>query len=342
MGNHLAEIKRSPESCSEPIRDSLRQLVRNADAALLRGPYSVVDKEIVPPSGDKHDYLSFSRYWWPNPDTPDGLPYVRRDGEVNRSLLARGDRNRIGVFFDDIESLSLAAFLVDEHEYAPHAIRLLRVWFINPETRMNPNLNFGQGVPGKADGRGVGIIDTRHFIRVLESVALLNEIGKLSDADRQALREWFCDYLEWLTTSDLGAQERSAKNNHGTWYAAQVAYIALFVEKPDLAREIVTEVRDKRIGESFQLDGSQQNELTRTRSLHYSLFNLSALFVVARPGRALGYRLMAPRIGEGCEPSCGPRLFGPLLAKYRTVALRGDGRICNHGSYRTDTLLGTH
>ena len=187
-GDHLAAIKNAREQRSEEVQQALDDLRANAAFALSRGPYSVVDKRIVPPSGDKHDYLSFSRYWWPNPDTPDGLPYVRRDGEVNRALLSQGDRVRIGMFFDDVESLSLAAYLLDGQEYGSHATSLIHAWFIAPETRMNPNLNFGQGVPGRAHGRGVGIIDTRHFIRMLDSIALLDATGDLSAADQAQLQ----------------------------------------------------------------------------------------------------------------------------------------------------------
>src|SRR5215831_17811958 len=62
-------------------------LIKAADRALEQKPLSVVDKKKVPPSGDKHDYLSQAPYWWPDPSKPDGLPYIRRDGETipNRS-----------------------------------------------------------------------------------------------------------------------------------------------------------------------------------------------------------------------------------------------------------------
>lgn len=283
-GDHLAQVKTSTEPPSKTVRAALKQLEENADLALTRGPYSVVNKDIVPPSGDKHDYLSFSRYWWPNPDTPDGLPYVRRDGEVNRKLLSRGDRVRIAHFYDDFETLALAAYLVDNDKYGPHAAKLVRTWFIDPKTRMNPNVNFGQGVPGRAHGRGVGVIDTRHFIRVLDSIALLRQTSALSDADETELKSWFASYLDWLMTSDLADHERKAKNNHGSWYAAQTSCVALFVGNDALAKEIVEVVRDQRISTCFAPDGSQPLELARTRSLHYSLFNLAALTIVARMG----------------------------------------------------------
>ncbi|MEO1497045.1 MAG: alginate lyase family protein [Planctomycetota bacterium] len=279
---HLEAIRAGRLADDPAVTASLESLRREADDALRDGPYTVVDKAIVPPSGDKHDYLSFSRYWWPNPDTPDGLPYIRRDGEVNRKLLANGDRVRIGRMYDDFEALALAAYLINEQVYAPKAVETLRTWFLDPATRMNPNLNFAQGVPGKAAGRAPGIIDTRHFIRVIEGVALLESIGRIEPAEVMALRAWFDEFLTWLLESELGRKERAAANNHGFWFAAQAARIAVFVGKPDVAAELIEETLDRRMAEGFEADGSQPEELKRTQSLHYSLFSLSALTSLAR------------------------------------------------------------
>ena len=119
----------------------------NAKEALGRGPYSVTFKKDVPSSGDKHDYMSFSRYWWPNPETPDGLPYVRRDGHVNVEIRRRGDRDQIGQLFIDVETLALAYYLFQAEQYATHAIKLIHTWYLDPETKMNPHLRFGKRCP---------------------------------------------------------------------------------------------------------------------------------------------------------------------------------------------------
>lgn len=287
-GQHLARVKHAPKSRSAEVLDSLRMLRKNANAALKRGPYSVVDKEIIPPSGDKHDYLSFSRYWWPNPDTADGLPYIRRDGEVNRELLANGDRVRLGEFCDDVEALALAGYLFDDPSYADHAAHLIRVWYLNPATRMNPNVNFGQGVPGRSHGRAPGIIDTRHFLRVIDSILLLENSSTLDRKEIVSLKKWFGEYLDWLLTSEIGRKERAAKNNHGSWFAAQAVGVCLFVDERETAREIIRQVKQDRIPESIRPDGSQPEELGRTKTLHYSLFNLSALATLARFSDQLG------------------------------------------------------
>lgn len=294
QGAHLQRVRESPAAFGDRVNDSLRQLEGAAGEALKRGPYSVTDKDLVPPSGDKHDYMSFSRYWWPNPDTEDGLPYIRRDGHVNRELVSRGDRVRLGQFCDDIELLALAAYLLDNKRCAEHAAELLRVWFLDPETRMAPNLKFGQAVPGVSEGRGPGVLDTRHFVRVIEGVHLLESLGAIDEPMGKELRAWFKQYLSWLLESDIGRHEQAAKNNHGVWYDAQTAAIAVFIGDEEQARRILIDLRDRRLPAGVEPDGSQPEELRRTMSLHYSLFSLSAYAMAARVSEGLEIDLWHP------------------------------------------------
>lgn len=290
-GSHLEAVRDEGQAISTLVAAALDELAEAAEAARDSRPYSVMDKQITPPSGDKHDYISFSRYWWPNPDTADGLPYIRRDGRVNRPLVAKGDRVSIGLLCEDFEALSLAAYLFDADRYAPPACRLIRTWFLDPATQMNPRLPYAQGVPGRSEGRGSGILDTRCFIRILDGVAVLEAIDAIPADDVDALRRWFAEYLDWLVESDLGRDERRANNNHGAWYAAQVTRIALFVGRKDIARELIDETREERLPSQIEPDGRQPHELKRTMSLHYSLFSLSALGTIARLAEDLGIDL---------------------------------------------------
>jgi hypothetical protein len=283
-GAHLAAVRAGNLKGDARIEKTLERLRENAAVAVEHGPYSVMQKKEVASSGDKHDYLSYARYWWPNPKTPDGLPYVRHDGRTNEEALTKGDRGTIGKMYDDVETLALAGYVLDERRYADRAAELVRAWFIDPATKMNPHMRFGQAIPGLTEGRGSGIIDTRHFIRVLDSVALLKATGAWSDEDNAALAAWMKQYLDWLRHAPQAAEERDGDNNHGTWYDAQVAAIAMHVGERELAREIVESAKESRIGKCIEPDGSQPEELARTKSLHYCVFNLSAMSVLARIG----------------------------------------------------------
>ena len=295
----IDRVRNKENTDDSAIRVALQKLKKTADFALETDPYTVMDKEILPPSKDKHDYLSFSRYWWPDPDKEDGLPYIRKDGIVNRELIANGDRNRLGKFCNDVQSLGLAGYIFKEPRYTERAAKLVRTWFLDEATHMNPNLNFGQGVPGRATGRGPGIIDTRGFMLVLDTVELFDE-AHWSAEDQTKLQKWFDEYQQWLNENPLGKHEQKAKNNHGSWYAAQRARYALFAGRKDLAREIVQGAKG-RIERQFTSNGDQAEELKRTRSLHYCLFNITALSRVARVGDQLGENLWESEPDHGCN-----------------------------------------
>jgi hypothetical protein len=278
----LARGKARIAALDEILRPAMDQLRSDAQAALKTKPPSVVDNDLVPPSGDKHDYISFGPYWWPDPAKEDGLPYIRRDGEVNPDSRSGGsDAPALGKMASAVQSLALAYYFTDDQRFAEHAARLLRTWFLDPRTKMNPHLDYGQGIPGRVEGRAEGIIDTVALTRVVDAVGLLHGSSTWRDRDQAGMVAWFTAYLEWLRTSQHGQRESAAKNNHGTWYDVQVAAYALFVGQDQLAKEVVEASRDKRIAQQIQPDGRQPAELARTKPFGYSTFNLQALFTLA-------------------------------------------------------------
>ena len=77
----LEATKQQIRNGDSKLVPALAKLEREAQKALTAGPFSVTSKEVTPPSGDKHDYMSQAPYFWADPSKPDGLPYIRR--EVN-------------------------------------------------------------------------------------------------------------------------------------------------------------------------------------------------------------------------------------------------------------------
>src|ERR1044072_5271844 len=73
-------------SISGSAQTDLVKLERDARKALVSGPFSITSKATTPPSGDKHDYMSQAPYFWPDPQRPNGLPYIRRDGDRNPEI----------------------------------------------------------------------------------------------------------------------------------------------------------------------------------------------------------------------------------------------------------------
>jgi Alginate lyase len=272
-----------------PAISELRDL---ADKSRKSGPFSVVtnNKPRLAPSGDKHDYVSMAPYFWPDPTKNDGLPYIRKDGQVNPER-EKFDAPPMGKMARAVHSLALAYYLVGDPQLAEHATKLLRVWFLDADTRMNPNLNYGQFIPGITDGRGIGIIDTVQLIKVVEGVGLLEGSPAWKPADQAGMEAWFRDYLQWMRTSKNGKEEAAALNNHGSWYDAQVAAYALFVGDMDTAKKVIEESKTKRIARQIERDGRQPLELKRTKGFDYSRVNLDALFALATMGDKLGVDL---------------------------------------------------
>lgn len=259
-----------------------KRLLQDAESAMHKPLLSVTDKGLTPPSGDKHDYLSLGAYWWPDAGKAGGLPWVRRDGLVNpASKNEQSDGVRLAEFTQRVQILTLAGYFSGQQRYSDRAIALIRAWFINPQTRMNPNLNYAQGIPGRDSGRGNGILDGRYFAtRIVDSLLLLRQTPGWTVADESRTRQWFGSYLDWLLHSPAGKQEAAAKNNHGSWYAVQVAGIAAWLGRDDVVRGMATLTQQK-LDLQLAVNGSQPQELLRTRSFHYSYFNLQALVLMA-------------------------------------------------------------
>jgi len=287
----LIDTRRRLQANDASLLPALNKLKRDADDALNGGTFSVVHKELAPPSGDKHDYMSIAPYWWPNPNTPNGLPYVRRDGEVNPERDQTSDRRRLDNLVKGVKTLALGYFFTGRDDYAAHAARLLRAWFLDDATRMNPHLRYAQAVPGRNVGRAAGIIETHNLPELVDTVGILARSKSWSSEDQKGLQKWFDAYLAWLRESPEGRAEAKAQNNHGTWYDVQIAAFALFVDKGDMAKKVLNEMAEKRIAKQIEPDGRQPRELERTLAWSYSLFNLEALFDGASMASRLGINL---------------------------------------------------
>jgi Alginate lyase len=277
----LVEVRTRIKLRDPTLLPAFNKLIREADRALANGTFSVVHKESPPPGGNQHDYMSIAPYWWPNPDTPNGLPYVRRDGEVNPERGQTSDRKSLDRMVQGVKALSLAFFWTNREQYAIQATKLLRVWFLDDATKMNPHLKYAQAIPGRNNGRGSGIIETHNLPELIDAVGMLNRSKSWDQRDQRALQGWFNAYLDWLLESPEGRTEAKAQNNHGSWYDVQIASYALFIGNIDLARKILNGFSTERIAKQVEPDGRQPHELERTQAWSYSLFNLEALFDAA-------------------------------------------------------------
>jgi hypothetical protein len=296
--NQLAAIKAAP--ASDPRKQEVvKAATAAADKALTEGPFSVTQKTVTPPSGDKHDYMSQAPYFWPDPSKPNGLPYIRRDGERNPELKKISDHDQLGSLGEASRALALAWYLTGKPAYADRAALLIRTWFLSPATRMNPNLEFGQGIPGINTGRGIGLIETRSLMPIVDDAGLLAGSPAWIAADQKGLTDWYSAFLHWMLDSQKGRDEDAAKNNHGTWYDLQVTDYALFLGRRDLAVETLTRAKKRRIAFQIEPDGRQPLELARTKAWSYSIGNLDGLMQLASLGQQVDIDLWGFRTEDG-------------------------------------------
>lgn len=287
----IAAVKASFDAGRRDDEAAVHKLLRDAEKGLKQKPLSVTAKPQVPPSGDKHDYMSLASYWWPDPKSQNGLPYIRKDGAVNPERDSYTDRENFGHMNSAVTALALGYYVSDKEPYARHAARLLSVWYLDSTTRMNPNLNFSQAVKGRNQGRGAGLIEMHTLPRILDAVLLLRGSKSWTPAKDLAFVEWCRKYHEWLTASPIGLAEQKASNNHGTWYDVQRTSLALFLGNSAEARMVLEEAKQLRIMQQIEPDGRQPKELVRTKALGYSTFNLLAMTTLATIGRNAGVDL---------------------------------------------------
>lgn len=293
-------------------------LIAEADRAMTRGPWSVMDKTGMPPSGDKHDYMSMGPYFWPDPTKPDGLPYINRDGETNpERATAVFDRTSYGTMTGTVSVLAQAYYFSGDEKYAKRAALILKTWFLDPATRMNPNLNFGQSVPGALTGRAYGLIDSNSMVPVVEAIGLMAPSHALSDADMKGLRQWFGDFVTWMTTNRIGTDERDATNNHAIIYDVQLTEFALFSGKVDVARQVASQFPERRIDTQMAPDGSLPRELARTLSFHYSVWGFQAMLDEATLAECVGVDLWNYKSPEGLGIRRGLAFLAPYAGHER-------------------------
>ncbi|HEV2689818.1 MAG TPA: alginate lyase family protein, partial [Bryobacteraceae bacterium] len=256
------------------------RVLKAADAYLKEAPATVTAFHSPRSIGGQHDYFSEGDYWWPDPKNPDG-PYIQRDGMSNPDNF---DDHRRALMRLSVQmpALSAAWMITKQRRYADHAARHSRAWFLDDATRMNPDLRYAQAIHGRFTGRGTGIIDTIHLVEVARAASALEPSGALSDADRAGIRRWFATYLDWLTTSKNGTDERDAKNNHGTCWVMQAAEFARYTGNAKITAFCRDRYKTVLVPLQIAPDGSFPEELRRTKPYGYSLFNLDAMATVCQ------------------------------------------------------------
>ena len=262
MAFNLNEIERS-------------RVLKNADTYLNELPETVTTSFCDRSSGTHHDFYSEGDYWWPDEKNPNG-PYIRKDGLTNPANFT-AHREALIRFSQLSGALASAYVLTNDKKYADKLALHLKAWFVNQNTKMNANLLYAQAIKGVATGRGIGIIDTVHLVEVTKAIKAIENSSALSKVDLDAIKLWFSNYLNWITTHEYGIAERDNGNNHSVCWTMQVAAFADLIKDTETMDFCRNFYKTSLLPNQMDKDGSFPLELKRTKPYGYSLFNLDAM-----------------------------------------------------------------
>ena len=290
----------------------LPRVVPLAEAASGNQPVSITAVANPRSPGGPHDFSSEGDYWWPDPKKPDG-PYIRRDGETNPNNFV-AHRRLMFAFARDVGALTAAYDLTHEERFTEAAVQQLRVWFVDPATRMNPNLQYAQAIKGVCTGRATGLIDTVHLAEVALGIRALKGSSSFDAATEAAVKAWFCEYLHWLQTHPSGIEEGKADNNHGTCWTLQAAAFALLLNDQATLADCRRRFREVILPAQMAPDGSFPREVARTKAYGYSIFNLDIMTSLAVLLSTPGEDLMKFKLADGRSMVRGVEFLAPFLA----------------------------
>jgi hypothetical protein len=291
-------------------RTDRSRILEAAAKYVKEAPLTITAFPTARSAGGLHDFYSQADYFWPDPKNPAG-PYVNRDGQSNPDNF---DDHRKAMVRLSIQmpALTAAWLLTGDSRYASRASDHLRAWFVTPETRMNPNLQFAQAVQGVSTGRSYGIIDSLHLVEVARAAGFLMR-NILSPKDRDSVKQWFQNYLNWLSTSDPGKTERDAKNNHAICWALQAAEYARLAGDDEARNDVYRRYREIMLPNQMAVDGSFPLELARTKPYSYSIFNFDVMAGLCQSLRDLTPDPLDFRLADGRGLSKAAEFIYPYL-----------------------------
>ena len=301
------------------------ELMSLTEKFLKTEPLSVTFHKSPAVSGNIHDFFSEGTYWWPDPENPNG-PYIRRDGETNPDRFGY-HQSDMNLMANAVSTLVLSWLYLGDENCHKKAMELLKVWFLDEDTKMNPHLEYAQAIRGICSGRSIGIIDTSVLIKVVDAADILEKSG-LYIEEIGLLKEWFSQYLNWMNTSPNGLEEKNYFNNHSNWWNTQAAFYAAFTGNETLLEECFDKFRNDIIVNQLDSNGRFTDEIKRTRSYTYTMMNTDACALICEIARNRGVDLWNYTAENGNSLKKAIEFFkpfyeNPFLWKYNQISAKG-------------------
>jgi hypothetical protein len=289
------------------------RILKMAEIALRVEPITITKFRAQLSEGGPHDFYSNGDYWWPDPAKADGLPYIQRDGESNPNNFS-AHRMALRDMRDAVAALGAAYKITSDDRYVVKAVQLLRVFFLDSATRMNPHLQYAQAIPGRSPGRGIGIIDALHLIEVPMAIEAMQKSSKMPPEVLSGLKKWFGDFADWMVNSKNGQEEAKATNNHSVAFFLQLAVYSKFSGDEKKVAECRQQYKEVFLPDQMATDGSFPRELARTKPYGYSIFQLDNLITLAQVLSTSGDDLWKFTLPDGRGARKATEFLYPYLA----------------------------
>ncbi len=320
------------------VLDDIRSpTIEKADSLLTAEPVTVTASWCSRSAGGKHDFYSEGDYWWPDSAHPEGQ-YIQKDGQSNPDNFS-AHRHAMVRLGEITATLASAWLLTGEQKYADRALVHFNAWFVDTATMMNPNMLYAQAIYGRATGRGIGLIDAYHLVEVAQSAKILSEKGAISETRSVKIKEWFSQFLTWMTTHQYGVDEMNAKNNHGTCWVATAASMAVLTGNREVLEMCANRFKTVLLPNQMETDGSFPLELKRTKPYGYSLFNMDAMCTVARIVSSANENLWDFTTSDGKSLAKGMEFIFPYIANKQDWPYEKDIFIWDEWPVRQSCLL---
>lgn len=313
------------------------RVIINATKFLNEKPITVSANIAERSAGGLHDFYSEGDYWWPNPNNLEGA-YIRKDGLTNPDNFTAHRKSMIRLC-KITGSLASAYKITNDEKYSKALIPHLKAWFVNSETKMNPNLLYAQAIKGRVTGRGIGIIDTLHLIEVALAIKTIENSSTINTDDLLAIKKWFAEYLNWLTTHKFGEKERDNGNNHSTCWALQVAAFAALVEDKTQLEYCKNFYKNILLPNQMASDGSFPKETARTKPYGYSLFNLDAMVSLVQVLSTEKENLYNYKTKDGKSIQLGMEFLYPFIKNKENWTFQKDIMYWNNWPIQQASLL---
>ncbi|NQV29714.1 MAG: alginate lyase family protein [Candidatus Marinimicrobia bacterium] len=313
------------------------RILHSADSYMLETPITVTAASCERSLGGVHDFYSEGDYWWPNLDNPDA-PYEKRDGLTNPDNFTdhRKAMRRMSI---QVANLAAAYKLSGEQKYADHAAEHLKAWFVSEDSKMNPHMRFAQAITNVVPGRGVGLIDGIHLVEPARAVSIIEDSGALTSTELNAVKDWYADFLTWMTTHEYGIDERDRKNNHGTCWVMQAAEFASLTGNEQVLAYCRERYKTVLLPNQMSSDGGFFMELARTKPYGYSLFNIDAMAMVCHILSTPADNLWDYSLDDGRNMTLGMTFIVPFIADKSTWPLEPDIMYWDQWPVRHPSLL---